>query len=157
LRDTSRTLLATLARADREILAQQRRLAPVGGSDSHVSYLRPTTFVRAAGRSEEAIREALVLGRTCVRSPEACSFEVRAEGGEWQRVGASLPAERSVEARAEGGDLEVLVNGETVAQGASGDVVRVPIAKPGCAVVRARVGEGFSAPVYVGCAFAGPG
>jgi len=39
-------------------------------------------------------------------------------------------------------------------RGAAGDVVRVPLARPGCAVVRAHVGEGFSAPIYVGCDFA---
>jgi hypothetical protein len=154
LRDTPHSILATLERSDREILAQQRRLAPVGGSDSHTEYLRPTTFVRAAGRSEAAIRDALVAGRTCVRSPEACSFEVRAGDGAWQSVGASLPAAPWVEARARGGDLEVIVNGVAAATGAAGEVVRVPIAKAGCAVVRARVGEGYSAPVYVGCPFA---
>jgi predicted metal-dependent phosphoesterase TrpH len=157
LRDTSRTLLATLARTDREILAQQRRLVPLGGSDSHTDYLRPTTFVKAAGRSEEAIRAALLGGRSCVRSSEACSFEVRVPGGAWQGIGAALPAAAWLEARAQGGDLEVLVNGEAAARGAANEVVRVPLAGPGCAVVRARVGEGYSAPLYVGCSFAAPG
>lgn len=153
LRDTPHSLLATLARTDQEILAQQRRLTPVGGTDSHVSYLRPVTFVRAAGRSEKAIRDAIVGGKTCVRAPEACSFEVRAAGGAWQSVGGSVPASSEVEARATGGDVEVLVNGRAVATAESGEIVRIPLEKRGCAVVRARVGEGFSAPVYVGCSF----
>lgn len=156
LRDTPHTLLATLALTDRQILAQQRRIAPVGGSDSHVLYLRPTTFVKAAARSEQAIRDALVSGRTCVRSPEACSFEVREPGGAWQGVGAALPAVSGLEARAEGGDVEILVNSEAVARGGAGEIVPVPLAKAGCAVVRAHVGEGFSAPIYVGCDFAKP-
>ncbi|WP_437931233.1 hypothetical protein WMF37_19060 [Sorangium sp. So ce291] len=155
LLDTPRTLLATMARVDREIAAQQRRLVPVGGSDSHTDYLRPTTYVRAAGRSEAAVRDALAAGRVCVRSPEACSFEVRAPGGVWQGVGASLAAAPVIEARARGGDFEVLVGGEAVASADDSEIVRVPLSKPGCAVVRARVGDGFSAPIYVGCPFAG--
>lgn len=151
--DTEETLLATLARADQEILAQERRIAPVGGSDSHVGYLRATTFVRARDRSERSIRDAIVSGRTCVRAPEACSFEVRAPGGAWQSVGGALPVSEWVEARAPGGDVEVLVNGTSVKTAAPGEIVRVPLPRGGCSVVRARVGEGFSAPVYVGCAF----
>lgn len=154
LRDTERTLLATLVRTDEEILAQQRRLVPVGGSDSHVGYLRPTTFVRALGRSEKAIRDALVGGHVCIRSPEACSFEVREGNGAWQSVGGSLPGASSIEARAQGGDVEILVNGAHAAQAGPGEIVRVALAKPGCSVLRARVGEGFSAPIYVGCGFA---
>jgi hypothetical protein len=156
LGDTPRTLLATMARTDREILAQERRLVPVGGTDSHTGYLRPTTFVRAAGRTEAAIRDALVAGRVCVRSPEACSFEVRAGGhdGAWQPVGSSLPAASSIEARAASGDVEVLVDGRAVASGGASEILHVPLAKTGCAVVRARVGDGFSAPIYVGCGFA---
>jgi hypothetical protein len=154
LGDTPRTLLATMARADREILAQERRLVPVGGSDSHVHYLRPTTFVRAAGRTEVAIRDALVAGRTCVRGPEACSFEVRAPGGPWHGVGASIPKTPSIEARALSGDLEVLVNGEPVASGGAGEVLTIPLVTRGCAVVRARVADAFSAPIYLGCQFA---
>lgn len=154
LGDTPRSLLATLSRADREILAQERRLVPVGGSDSHTSYLRPTTFVRARGRSEAAIRDALVAGRACVRSPEACSFEVRPPDGVWHAVGASIEAAPSIEARALAGDVEVLVDGQSAATGESGEILRVPLPKPGCHVVRARVGDGFSAPIYVGCRFA---
>ncbi|MGK3982619.1 hypothetical protein WME99_06260 [Sorangium sp. So ce136] len=91
----------------------------------------------------------------CVRSPEACSFEERAPGGVWQGVGASLGAAPVIEARARGGDFEVLVGGEAAASADDSEIVRVPLSKPGCAVVRARVGDGFSAPIYVGCPFAG--
>lgn len=154
LGDTPRTLLATLSRTDREILAQGRRLVPVGGSDSHTDYLRPTTFVRAAGRTETAIRDALVAGRTCVRSPEACSFAVRPPDGAWHPVGASLPAAPAIEAQAHGADFEVIVDGQAVASAADSEIVRIPLSKGGCSVVRARVGDGFSAPIYVGCPFA---
>ncbi len=154
LGDTPRTLLATMSRTDREILEQERRLVPVGGSDSHTHYLRPTTFVRAAERTEPAIREALAAGRVCVRSPEACSFEVRAPGGAWRGVGASLGAVPALEARAAAGDVEVLVNGQPAATGSASEILDVPLSKQGCSVVRARVGDGFSAPIYVGCRFA---
>lgn len=152
LGDTPQTLLATLARTDREILAQQRRLTPVGGSDSHVDYLRPTTFVRARDRSERAIRDAIVSGRTCVRAPEACTFEVRAPSGTWQTVGSTLAVSETIEARAPGGALEVLVDGVSKATAEKGEIVKVSLPAR-CSVVRARVDEGFSAPIYVGCSF----
>jgi len=153
LRDTPRTLLATLALTDRQILSQQRRLTPVGGSDSHVAYLRATTFVRARDRSEEAIRDALVSGRTCVRAPEACSFEARVPGDAWQTVGGTLPASKAIDVRAPGGALEVLVNGVSVATAEASEIVQIPVNSRDCNVVRARVGEGYSAPIYVGCSF----
>jgi hypothetical protein len=31
--------------------------------------------------------------------------------------------------------------------------VRIAIPRDGCATLRARVDEGFSAPIYVGCSF----
>ncbi|MFO0590409.1 MAG: CehA/McbA family metallohydrolase [Polyangiaceae bacterium] len=153
LHDTERTLVATLAREDAEIVRQGRRIAPVGGTDSHVSYLRPTTYVRASARTERAIRDAIVGGRTCVRAPEACSFEVRATGAAWNGVGASLPATATIEARATGGDVEVLVNGRTAASVGTGEIASVTMNTGSCSVVRARVGEGYSAPIYVGCSF----
>ena len=52
------TTQATLARIDQEILAQQRRLVPIGGSDSHEDHLRATTFVLASSRTTEDIRQA---------------------------------------------------------------------------------------------------
>ncbi|MEZ4307200.1 MAG: CehA/McbA family metallohydrolase [Polyangiaceae bacterium] len=155
LGDTPRSLRETLIREDQEILRQGRRLVPVGGTDSHSDYLRPATFVRAAARSEVGIRDALAGGRTCVRSAEACSFEVRAAGDSMFRgVGASLAAATTLEARASGGEVEVMVNGESAARGEDGEILRVTLPGSGCNVVRARVGEGYSAPIYVGCAFA---
>src|SRR5262249_27725717 len=59
LMDPGVTLLATLKRMDREILARGRRMTPVGGSDSHSGHLRATTFVLSEHRSQDGIREAL--------------------------------------------------------------------------------------------------
>lgn len=62
---------------------------------SHGSWLGAATWVLARERSIDAIRDALVSGRTCVRGPEACTFEARGDAGEWvdrarELVGADL-------------------------------------------------------------------
>ncbi|MBK8257008.1 MAG: CehA/McbA family metallohydrolase [Polyangiaceae bacterium] len=150
LQDTPRSLLATFARADEEMLNHRRRFVPVGGSDSHVGYLRATTFVRAKEKTETAIRDALLAGRTCVKSAQACSFELRAPGETWKPVGSDLPSTSTVEARAFGAAVEVIVNGVSVAHGEDAETLTIHLGD-GCQVVRARVGEGFSAPIYVGC------
>ncbi len=45
LRDRMLSIRSTLARLDREILAQKRPMFSVGGSDSHGHSLRATTFI----------------------------------------------------------------------------------------------------------------
>src|SRR6185295_9647533 len=67
LGDTEYTLQRTLGRLDQEIVAQQRRMTPVGGSDSHTHHLRATTFVLSRSRTEAGIHDALLAGRVCVR------------------------------------------------------------------------------------------
>src|SRR5207244_906085 len=134
----------------RQILAQHRRMTPVGGSDSHSHHLRATTFVLAESRSEEGIRQAILAGRVCVRSPEACSLEVRPSGGAWSGLGASVQG-AALEARAQGDDIAILVDGKTVREPDSGEVVRLGVDPGKCSVIRARVGEGYSAPIYANC------
>lgn len=160
--DTERTLRGTLARLDREIVTQRRRIAPVGGSDSHSSHLRATTFVLADSRTEAGVREALRAGRVCVRSPEACSLEARVSAeSPWLGLGDAIEAAgatgaaappTTIEARATGEDVELYLDGATVGTPASGEPVRFAV-PPRCSVLRARVGEGFSAPIYVNCGF----
>lgn len=150
--DTDRTLLETLRRLDDEIPKRGRRMTPVGGSDSHSHHLRATTYVLATSRTPSAIRDAVAAGRVCVRSPEACSFEARAPGGVWVGVGESVRDVGAIEVRARGADVEIVRGGEIVARPASGAVARVEVGR-GCAAVRARVGKGFSAPIYVNCTF----
>ena len=90
LGDVDLSVRGVLGRIDREIVAQGRRIVPVGGSDSHSGYLRATTFVLAERRTAAAVRDALLAGRVCVKSPEACSLEVRAPGGRWAGVGGAI-------------------------------------------------------------------
>lgn len=150
--DELHTIRATLALMDREIPRRGRRMTPVGGSDSHGHFMRATTFVASRGRSEAAIRDAIVAGRACVRSPEACSFEIRPRGGAWVGVGGAVRA-RDIELRARGEDVEIFIDGRVVGTPESGEAVRATVDERRCAVARARVGDGYSAPIYVNCPF----
>ncbi len=153
LRDTVKTMEETFARMDREIVAQGRPMTPVGGSDSHSGHLRAATFVLSHGRTEAAIREAISAGRVCVRDPLACSFSARAPEGRWLPPGSSLHDVDRVLARAGGEDVEILVNGSKYRPSAPGEPVSVPLERGRCAVIRARVGRGYAAPIYANCPF----
>lgn len=141
---------------DREARGRHRRIAPVGGSDSHGLWLRPTTWVLASERSTSGVRDAIVAGRTCVRGPEGCLLEVRGADGAFHTVGASIttaPPQRYIEARVQSGAATYYVNGGIAALGAQGELVRISM--PGrCALVRVAVGRSLSAPVYVDCPWA---
>ncbi len=157
LGDAEHSVREVLAGLDREIVKSGRRIAAVGGSDSHAPYMRATTFVLAESRTEAGVREAVLAGRVCVRSPGACSLEVRAPGGRWVGVGGAIDtgaAGGSVEVRARGGDVVVVRDGAVVATPASGSAARVEVPAGRCSLIRARVDEGYSGPVYVNCAFA---
>jgi hypothetical protein len=155
LGDTEHTIHATTLLLDRAIPARARRMTPVGGSDSHSAHLRATTFVWSRGRSEEAIRDAIVAGRACVRDPAACSLEARAPGRAWLTVGSAIAGVSAVEVRAKGESIDIRLDGARVAEPASGEVVRVAVSPGKCSVLRAIVDEGYSAPIYVNCPFAG--
>jgi len=130
---------------------QRRRITPVGGTDSHGEWLRAATFVLAKNATASEIRDAIVNGRTCVRGPEACSLEVRVDGGEWHGVGDAIDAADFVEARA-GRAATILVDGEIAARARPNEIVRVALPRK-CAFVRAIVGPSWSAPITVGCGF----
>jgi hypothetical protein len=146
---------AVLNQIDRRVRNERRRMTPTGGSDSHSHHLRAVTFVLSEERSERAVRDAIVAGRVCVRSPAACTFEVRVPGGRWQAIGASLTADGEVQVRARGEDVTVFRDGAAVARTAGGQAARVPVPSDRCSVLRAHVDGGDSAPVYVNCPFAG--
>jgi hypothetical protein len=155
MRDPDWTLRESSYLLDREARAQHRRIAAVGGSDSHGGWLRPTTWVLATERSVAGIRDAILAGRTCVRGPEACSLEVGGTDGALHVVGASISSSSShaIEARAHGGAATYFVNDAPAASGVDGELVKVPV--PGhCSVLRAVVGRSWSGPVYVDCAWA---
>ncbi len=153
--DTDKTLLASLLRLDQEIPLRNRRMTPIGGTDSHSQHLRPTTYVLAKTRSIEGVRAAVSAGRTCVRAPEACSLEARVPesgAGIWAPLGSNLIVSRGeVELRASGADIELIRDGVVVATPAAGEAVRVRVPAGKCTVLRARVGMGFSAPIYANC------
>jgi hypothetical protein len=149
--DREYSVRTTLAKLDAEIPRQHRRMSPVGGSDSHSHHLRATTFVLAESRTPAGVRDAIVQGRTCVRDPGACSFRARAAGGDWVPLGGSIEHVDVVEVAAEGDDIEVRRNGETVLRPPTGKSGWVTVAKDECTVLRARVGRGESAGIFVNC------
>lgn len=153
LSDPHFTLRRTLTRLDQEILSQHRPLIPVGGSDSHSDHLRAGTFVLAERKSPAAIREALLAGRVCVRDPNACTFEARESTGTWKVIGSSFSNVAELEVRVEGIDVEFFVNGSIVYQGSARKTMRVRVPKDRCSILRARVDEGYSAPIYANCPF----
>lgn len=156
LGDEERSMREAAALVDHASRDQGRRIADVGGSDSHGQWLRPTTYVLARERSIRAIRDAIVGGRTCVRGPEACTLELRAPGGAWRGVGDGVDApDGVVEARAQG-PATYFVNGAPAARAGAGETATFSVPHDRCALVRAVVGMSWSSPVYVGCAFARP-
>jgi hypothetical protein len=140
----------------RRARVEGRRIAAFGGTDSHTHHLRAATWVMATARTPAAIRDAIVAGRTCVRSPDACSFEARevgAGGGDaWQGVGASLQSAH-IELRATAGASTLFRDGVPVASLAAGQLARVDVEPSRCTVFYARVGDGISSPIYAGCPF----
>jgi hypothetical protein len=150
--DRERSLKRAALLAAHAARAKGHRVAAIGGTDSHTQHLRVSTYVLAEARTPSAIRDAIVAARTCVRSPEACTFEARVPGGPWRPVGSSLTG-ATLEVRARGEPIVILRNGEVVAEPRSGEIARVTIAPDACSAVYAKVGEGYSSPIYVGCPF----
>jgi hypothetical protein len=152
--DRDESIRLVLEQLDRDAPRQHRPMTAVGGSDSHSHHLRATTFVlSAAGRTTRGLREALVAGRTCVRDPAACSLRARAPGGPWVAVGGAIEGASSLEVWATGGPVQLYRDSALVAEPAAGLVTRVAV-PPSCAVLRARVGGGYSSAIYVNCGFA---
>ena len=151
LGDSERSIRGVVGHLDGEIVARGKPLFPAGGSDSHGHTLRATTFVLATERSPSALHDALLEGRTCVRSPQACTFEARADGGAWQPIGSAFHDVDAVEVRARGSSIDVFVNGALVGKPESSAALKVAATRGVCSVVRVRVDDGFSAPIYVNC------
>ena len=152
LNDEERSLREASHVADDLVRTQHRRIASVGGSDSHGDWLRATTFVLAKDRSIEAIRKGIVGARTCVRGPEACTLELRNDGGAWLGVGDAITTTSATfEARASGDDVTFVVNGAPVASAGDGVVTKLEVPTDRCSIVRAIVGRSWSSGIYVNC------
>lgn len=125
-----RSVALAFARADREIGRTGRRLAAVGGSDSHGRWLFGTTWVRAADRTRAAIVDAVREGRTVAGGPEACAFAARGDGGDglWHGPGSDLEAAKRVEL-AWRGWADLYVDGEFAGRMRGGFVH--PLRRPG--------------------------
>jgi len=150
--ESDHTLKETFAALDQRIPVGHRRMTPVGGSDSHGHHLQATTFVLSEARTPSAIHDAIVAGRVCVRDGGACSFEARSAGtDEWTPIGGVIEKSGAIEVRAHGESIDIIVNGKVVASPASDTVARVDLSGDQCSVVRARVGSGYSGPIYVHC------
>jgi len=154
------TYAETLARLDGEILAQQRRIVPLGGSDSHENHLRATTFVLARERTVEGVREAVLAGRVCVRDWRACTLRARVAGlpsgpgSAWQPPGAAFSGADALEIRASGADVRILINGQAAAHPRAGEIALLRLDPDRCSIVRAEIDGGTAAPLYANCAFA---
>ena len=81
--------------ADALARAEHRRIAVVGGSDSHHPTMEPTTWVLAPDASAHAILAALHGAATCVGGPEAGTLEAH---------GDADPARRSFRGNHAAGD-----------------------------------------------------
>jgi hypothetical protein len=133
---------------DRLAREESRPIAPVGGSDSHDHWLRPTTWVLAKDKSAAAIRDAIVHARTCVRAPEPCTLEARGDG-EWANVGGSIAStDHAIEARAIG-RASYFLNGELAATSEEGSVRLSTSGR--CSTLRVEINDGSSAPIFVDC------
>ena len=150
--------------AERAAREQERKITFVGGSDSHGDYLRGTTWLLAKERTKEGVRDAINAGRTCVRGPEACTFEARSAETDWVSVGSSIPSRHEViEVRARGGPASFWVNGAFAGASRDGEPLEVVLPRTEgsqakrCALVRAIVGRSWSAPIYVDCPWSATG
>lgn len=160
--EEDRSLREATHLVDRMARQQHRRIAVVGGSDSHGAWLRPTTYVLASEKTPQGIRDGILNARTCVRGPEACTFEMRlrGSGAPWSHVGDEAPADARpkadrdadvIEARATGDDVTLIVNGEIAGSAPSGETMTARLPHGRCAIVRAIVGRSWSSGIYVGC------
>lgn len=86
--------------ADQLARRERRPVAVVGGTDNHLNFVAPTTWVRADDAGEASILAAIRAGRVCVGGPEAGGLEARGDGDDaWVGIGDSVRASSRVELR----------------------------------------------------------
>ncbi len=149
LHDGESTIRASFLQLDKDARGG-RRIAALGGSDSHDDHLRAATFVLTTARTIDAIRAGIARARTCVRDGAACTFVARKPGGLTAHIGDALEAAATVEVGATGDDIEIFLDGETVAKPGSDAFATIKVPDR-CAILRARVGRGWSSPIYANC------
>jgi len=96
----------------------------------------------------------VLAGRVCVRDPRACSLRARTPKSAWQPLGAAFLNAPTVEVKARGEHIRVLVNGQLAATPRSGEVAALSLDPQVCSVIRAEIDGGAGAPIYANCPFA---
>ncbi|MEA2748099.1 MAG: hypothetical protein QOI41_2242, partial [Myxococcales bacterium] len=97
-------------------------------------------------------RKGIAGAHTCVRGPEACTLELRSDGGAWLGVGDAITTgSAAFEARASGDDVTFVVNGAPVASAGDGEITKLQVPTDRCSIVRAIVGRSWSSGIYVNC------
>jgi hypothetical protein len=149
--DPLTSVLEVLKVMDKQILERHRRMVPVAGSDTHGRILHPMMYIAAPTRTQQALREGMLRGRVCIRSPEPCGMRVYADDDAIpQGVGAALRAHQRLEFDWKG-EGELVKNGESAG---TFDGHATMAADPQCSVYRLVLDGGYSAPVYVNCPWA---
>ena len=154
LENPTHSLVEVISRMAKESLRKQRRLVPTGGSDSRGKVIRATTFIASPERTPESLRQALLQGRVCVRSPTPCGVRAYADdkGGEAFGVGDGLVAEHTVQFRWGDADGDLYRNGERIGTFEGGTIQAA--SRGECHIYQLYLNNGFSGPVYVNCPFA---
>lgn len=149
--DPQASLREILRTLDKMILQRQRRMVPMAGSDSYGRILHPMMYIAATSRTPQSLREGLLRGRVCVRSPAPCGLRVYADDDAIpQGVGAALRARQRIEFSWKG-EGEIIKNGESAG---SFDGHATIAADQQCSVYRLVSDGGYSAPIYVNCPWA---
>lgn len=151
LDDSQASLREILRVLDKIIIERKRRMVPTAGSDSRGRILHPMMYIAAPSRTSQSLREGLLRGRVCIRSPEPCGLRVYADDDAIpQGVGAALRARQRVEF-AWKGEGELFKNGESAG---NFDGRATIAADPNCSVYRLAADGGYSAPIYINCPWA---
>lgn len=151
LDDSQASLRDILRVLDKIIIERKRRMVPTAGSDSRGRILHPMMYIAAPSRTSQSLREGLLRGRVCIRSPEPCGLRVYADDDAIPHgLGAALRARQRVEF-AWKGEGELFKNGESAGNFDSHATVA---ADPSCSVYRLATDGGYSAPVYINCPWA---
>ncbi len=144
-----RSVERVLRKIEADILAQRRRIAPVGGCDNHHGWIFPACWVLARERSPEAVIEAVRAGRVVLVRPHAASFAARTDlEPAWHAVGAALAARERVELRWRG-RAELFIDGASAGAHRGGFVHEIGTDEGSFHIYRIVRGESRSAWIYV--------